>query len=121
MKKHPDTSLPQHPPIDELFTEKPTVVHCLLVILILLAALYAQAVHAAGPHILWYDRPARLWTEALPIGNGRLGGMVYGNVATERIQLNEETIWAGRPNNNANPEAAESERQSRVCLPGPDA
>ena len=107
MKKHPDTSLPQHPPVDELFTEKPTVVHCLLVILILLAALYAQAVHAAGPHILWYDRPAQLWTEALPIGNGRLGGMVYGNVATERIQLNEETIWAGQPNNNANPEAKE--------------
>ena len=107
MKKHHDTSLPQHPPIDELFTEKPTVVHCLLVIFILLAALYAQAVHAAGPHILWYDRPAQLWTEALPIGNGKLGGMVYGNVATERIQLNEETIWAGQPNNNANPEAKE--------------
>ena len=107
MKKHCDTSLPQHPKIDELFTEKPTIVHCLLVILILLAALYAQAVHASGPHKLWYNRPAQLWTEALPIGNGRLGGMVFGNVATDRIQLNEETIWAGQPNNNANPEALE--------------
>lgn len=56
---------------------------------------------------LWYDRPAQVWTEALPLGNGRLGAMVYGTPATEQIQLNEETIWAGRPNNNANPNALE--------------
>lgn len=43
----------------------------------------------------------------LPLGNGRLGAMVYGTPATEQIQLNEETIWAGRPNNNANPNALE--------------
>ncbi len=62
---------------------------------------------AAGKnsHVLWYDRPAAMWTEALPIGNSRLGAMVYGTPATERLQLNEETIWAGRPNNNANPDA----------------
>jgi alpha-L-fucosidase 2 len=46
---------------------------------------------------LWYDRPAGAWTEALPVGNGRLGAMVFGGVAEERIQLNEETIWAGPP------------------------
>ncbi len=63
--------------------------------------------HAGNSHILWYDKPAQTWTEALPIGNGRLGGMVFGNVSVDRIQLNEETIWAGRPNNNANPEALE--------------
>ena len=56
---------------------------------------------------LWYDRPAQVWTEALPLGNGRLGAMVYGTPGTEQIQLNEETIWAGRPNNNANPDALE--------------
>lgn len=56
---------------------------------------------------LWYDRPAQVWTEALPLGNGRLGAMVYGIPATEHIQLNEETIWAGRPNNNDNPNALE--------------
>lgn len=56
---------------------------------------------------LWYDRPAQVWTEALPLGNGRLGAMVYGNPGVEQIQLNEETIWAGRPNNNANPNALE--------------
>lgn len=54
---------------------------------------------------LWYDRPAQVWTEALPLGNGRLGAMVYGTPGVEQIQLNEETIWAGRPNNNANPDA----------------
>ncbi len=61
----------------------------------------------ATNHILWYDKPARLWTEALPLGNGRLGAMVYGNPTIEQIQLNEETIWAGRPNNNPNPNALE--------------
>lgn len=54
---------------------------------------------------LWYDRPAQVWTEALPLGNGRLGAMVFGNPLTEQIQLNEETIWGGQPNNNANPDA----------------
>ena len=56
---------------------------------------------------LWYDEPAQVWTEALPLGNGRLGAMVYGTPAMENIQLNEETLWAGRPNNNANPNAME--------------
>jgi alpha-L-fucosidase 2 len=90
-----------------LFTEKPTLGQTALVILILLAALYSTSVQAAGPHLLWYDRPAANWNEALPIGNGRLGAMVFGNVSTDRLQLNEETIWAGQPNNNANPEALE--------------
>lgn len=59
----------------------------------------------AQEYKLWYDRPAQVWTEALPLGNGRLGAMVFGNPAMEQLQLNEETIWAGRPNNNANPDA----------------
>ncbi|MGN1375882.1 MAG: glycosyl hydrolase family 95 catalytic domain-containing protein, partial [Prevotella sp.] len=58
-------------------------------------------------HILCYNTPATMWTEALPIGNSRLGAMIYGIPSSERLQLNEETIWAGRPNNNANPEALE--------------
>lgn len=58
-------------------------------------------------HILWYDEPAATWTEALPIGNSRLGAMIFGSPMSDRLQLNEETIWAGRPNNNANPEALE--------------
>ncbi|MHC4693921.1 MAG: glycoside hydrolase N-terminal domain-containing protein, partial [Planctomycetota bacterium] len=46
---------------------------------------------------LWYNQPARKWTEALPVGNGRLGAMVFGGTTQERIQLNEDTIWAGPP------------------------
>ena len=49
---------------------------------------------------LWYDQPADRWEEALPIGNGRLGAMVYGGVGNDTLQLNEETIWAGEPGNN---------------------
>ena len=46
---------------------------------------------------LWYRWPAKEWTEALPVGNGRLGAMVFGTVETERLQLNEDTVWAGHP------------------------
>lgn len=72
---------------------------------LLWASSYLQA--AAQEYKLWYDEPAQVWTEALPLGNGRLGAMVFGNPGVEHIQLNEETIWAGRPNNNANPDALE--------------
>ena len=55
---------------------------------------------------LWYKNSAgAIWENALPIGNGRLGGMVYGNVAQETIQLNEHTVWSGGPNRNDNPDA----------------
>ena len=49
---------------------------------------------------LWYDKPAKIWLEALPIGNGRLGGMVFGGVQTDEIQLNEDSFWSGGPHNN---------------------
>ena len=55
---------------------------------------------------LWYDTPAKIWEEALPLGNSRLGAMVYGNPSEEEIQLNEETIWGGSPHRNDNPKAA---------------
>ena len=47
--------------------------------------------------VLWYAMPAASWNEALPVGNGRLAGMVFGNTGRERIQLNEDTLWAGAP------------------------
>jgi len=50
---------------------------------------------------LWYDKPASDWNSALPLGNGRLGAMVFGTPAVEHLQLNEETIWAGSLNSNA--------------------
>ena len=46
---------------------------------------------------LWYQEPALVWDEALPIGNGRLGAMIYGGVAKDAIQFNEETLWTGQP------------------------
>ncbi len=55
--------------------------------------------------LLWYDAPACHWLEALPIGNSHLGGMVYGGVQDEEIQLNEETFWSGGPHDNNRPEA----------------
>jgi alpha-L-fucosidase 2 len=54
---------------------------------------------------LWYKQPASVWEEALPVGNGRLGAMVFGDPSHERIQLNEESIWAGSRINNNNPAA----------------
>ncbi|WBL24656.1 glycoside hydrolase family 95 protein [Zunongwangia sp. HGR-M22] len=54
---------------------------------------------------LWYNKPAENWNEALPIGNGRLGAMIFGNPSVERLQLNEETIWAGQPNSIAHDKA----------------
>jgi alpha-L-fucosidase 2 len=52
---------------------------------------------------LWYQQPARKWTEALPIGNGRLGAMIFGGIEKEHLQLNESTVWAGEPGNNIDP------------------
>jgi alpha-L-fucosidase 2 len=57
---------------------------------------------------LWYPKPATIWEEALPVGNGRLGAMVFGDPESELIQLNENTIWAGSPNRNDNPDALEA-------------
>ena len=76
--------------------------------IILMAWLCSLPIVAENTHQLWYDRPAMTWTQALPIGNGTMGGMVFGTPAVERIQLNEETIWAGQPNQVCNPAAKEN-------------
>ena len=55
--------------------------------------------------VLWYPRPARRWVEALPVGNGRLGAMVFGGVPEERIQFNEDTLWMGKPRDYHRPDA----------------
>jgi len=56
--------------------------------------------------VLWYQKPAAQWNQALPVGNGRLGAMVFGETTAERIQLNEETFWAGGPYDPTNPGGA---------------
>ena len=84
------------------------------VVLSLLAAVW---ITADGRDLkLWYDEPAELWVEALPIGNGRLGAMVFGSPFREHIQLNEETIWAGGPNTNANPDALKALPEIRELI-----
>ena len=65
---------------------------------------------------LWYDRPAANWNEALPIGNGKLAAMVFGGPAREQLQLNEETVWAGGPNNNVKPDAFPIIQRLRTLL-----
>ncbi len=75
--------------------------------------LYAQS---NAPLKLWYDSPAANWNEALPIGNGRLAAMVFGSPAREQLQLNEETVWAGGPNNNVNPGAFPIIRKTRELI-----
>ncbi|MEM7129467.1 MAG: glycoside hydrolase family 95 protein [Chloroflexota bacterium] len=60
-----------------------------------------------NPLSLWYHNPAPQWVEALPIGNGRLGGMVFGGISQERIQFNEDTVWTGAPHDYAHAGAAE--------------
>jgi len=65
---------------------------------------------------LWYRQPAANWNEALPVGNGRLGAMVFGEVSRERIQLNEDTLWDGGPRDTNNPEALEALPEVRRLL-----
>ena len=72
--------------------------------------------NGAPAYKLWYDEPAKEWIEALPVGNGRLGAMVFGYPDRERIQLNEESLWAGQPINNNNPLALENLPRIRQML-----
>jgi alpha-L-fucosidase 2 len=66
--------------------------------------------------ILWYEKPAKTWTEALPIGNGRLGAMVFGKVNNERLQLNEDSVRYGGPVDGDNPEGRHYFREVRCLL-----
>jgi alpha-L-fucosidase 2 len=61
----------------------------------------------ASPLVLWYGEPARTWVEALPIGNGCLGGMLFGGLREERLQFNEDTLWTGRPHEYHHPGAVQ--------------
>ena len=57
------------------------------------------------PSILWYNRPAKYWVEALPLGNGRLGAMIFGSYPIEHLQFNEESLWSGYPRDHSNAQA----------------
>ena len=71
-----------------------------------------DAPQVASVNTLWYRRPAAQWVEALPVGNGRLGAMVFGGVERERLQLNEDTLWTRRAARLEQPEGAAGARRS---------
>src|SRR5882757_7238666 len=76
----------------------PRLVSLTLASLLIMTGLSAQTPPAApAPLVLWYDRPAQKWVEALPLGNGRLGAMVFGGVEHEKLALNEDTLVSGEP------------------------
>ncbi len=77
------------------------------ILLIIVSVLFHIQVSAQNESLLklWYNQPAKQWVEALPVGNGRLGAMVFGDPVKETIQLNESTVWAGQPNRNDNSNA----------------
>ena len=84
---------------------------------ITLSTLLISNVCAQKNLTLWYQQPASTWTEALPLGNGRIGAMVFGKVNEELIQLNENTLWSGGPvKTNVNPDAPKYLPQVREAL-----
>ena len=70
----------------------------------------------AGDLAIWHAQPAKNWNEATPVGNGRLGAMIFGNVKAERIQLNEDSLWSGAPQDADNPRALEVLPEIRQML-----
>jgi alpha-L-fucosidase 2 len=76
----------------------------------------AWAGAGTSDHELWYRAPAARWVEALPVGNGRIGAMVFGGIGSERLQLNEDTLWSGGPYDPVNPEAATSMARLRQLI-----
>lgn len=78
--------------------------------------LFNANVFAQNRNILWYDKPAANWNEALPIGNGHIAAMVFGTASKERLQLNESTIWGGGPNNTVDSAARPYINQVRALL-----
>ena len=68
------------------------------------------------PLVLWYRQPANEWVEALPVGNGRLGAMIFGGVTTERLQINEDTFFGGGPYDPVNPDAHDALPEMRKFI-----
>jgi len=85
-------------------------------LILILSCSITMAQPPAEPLSLWYRQPASRWVEALAVGNGRLGAMVFGGVTQERIQLNEDTLWAGGPYDPANSEALGALPQVREMI-----
>ncbi len=86
-------------------------------IFLLIALFISSSIFSQEQNLkLWYNQPAKLWVESLPLGNGRLGAMVFGDPVHEQFQLNEETIWGGSPYNNTNPLAKDALNEIRQLI-----
>ncbi|MBQ8521987.1 MAG: glycoside hydrolase family 95 protein, partial [Bacteroides sp.] len=83
---------------------------------LLLLVTLGKASAQTAPYRIWYDKPAQYWEEALPVGNGRIAAMVFGNPEMEQIQLNEETVSQGSPYQNYNPEGKASLAEIRRLI-----
>jgi hypothetical protein len=86
-----------------LFNFPSILLHC-VVCITLIACSPENKDQPKSSLILWYDQPASIWEEALPLGNGKTGAMVFGGIRQERYQLNDNTLWSGypEPGNNLN-------------------
>ena len=88
-----------------------------IVLICILSGIIINGIAQSDTYLkLWYLHPAKQWVEALPVGNGRLGAMIYGDPSKEVIQLNENTVWAGQPNRNDNPNAKEALPEVRKLI-----
>ena len=88
-----------------------------IVLICILSGIIINGIAQSDTYLkLWYLHPAKQWVEALPVGNGRLGAMIYGDPSKEVIQLNENTVWAGQPNRNDNPDAKEALPEVRKLI-----
>ena len=90
-------------------------IYTLLFILIAFSSCYNSNIKKNKLH-LWYNAPATIWDEALPVGNGRLGAMDYGTVYNQHIQFNEESLWAGKQINSNNPDALKDLHKMRELI-----
>jgi len=97
---------------------KNLILQCACVVLVHAASIGAARPEETRPSDLklWYDEPAKEWTQALPVGNGRLGAMVFGGVKNERLQLNDATLWSGGPQDADNPEALAALHEVRKLI-----
>lgn len=93
-----------------------------IIVITLFSSVYFQVATAQSnktddPNLkLWYDKPASVWEEALPLGNGKTGAMVFGGIVTERYQLNDLTLWSGAPKDGNNVNGPEILKQTREAV-----
>jgi alpha-L-fucosidase 2 len=88
----------------------------LIIVIFQISTAYCQKINDDPNLKLWYNKPATIWEEALPIGNGKTGAMVFGGIVTERFQLNDITLWSGYPEDGNNPAGPEILQKTREAV-----